>query len=115
MQLVTTFLWTGSEICCKFCPLKYNLFHLRLTDDQAFNVRLDSVPQLANPASNNTQEIYTAQELRDLVAYADTLGIIIVPEIDVPGHAGGWLGMVKCRAPIPFAPRPYPSTFRTPP
>ena len=29
---------------------------------------------------------YTQDELRDVVAYADRLGITIVPEIDLPGH-----------------------------
>ena len=72
--------------------LGYNLLHFRLTDDQAFNVRLDSHPELAQPANGSNGTVYSPTELRQLVEYANTKGIVIMPEINVPGHAGGWAG-----------------------
>jgi Glycosyl hydrolase family 20, catalytic domain len=36
---------------------------------------------------------YTPQELRDLVAFAKAHGITMMPEVNVPGHAGAWAGI----------------------
>lgn len=74
--------------------LGFNLLHFRLTDDQAFNVRFDCHPELAQPATGSNGQVYTPTELRQLVAYAKQKGIIIMPEINVPGHAGGWAGAI---------------------
>lgn len=70
--------------------LQFNLLHLRLTDDEAFRVRLDSIPELANPSDH----VYTSAELKDLVEYASKRGIHIMPEISLPNHAGGWAGNI---------------------
>ena len=74
--------------------LGFNLLHFRLTDDQAFNVRFDCHPELAQPATGSNGQVYTPTELRQLVAYAKQKGIVIMPEINVPGHAGGWAGAI---------------------
>ena len=57
--------------------MNYNLLHFRLTDDQTFNVKLDSQPLLAYPTTidNNTQ-VYSPDELRDIVQYAKKKGIV---------------------------------------
>jgi hypothetical protein len=72
----------------------YNMIHFRLTDDQVFNVQLESQPQLAYPSrlGGNTK-VYSPQELKDIVQYAKSKGIVIVPEINVPGHAASWGGI----------------------
>ena len=72
--------------------LQFNWIHFRLTDDQAFNVKLESWPQLAipSPYANPEQKVYTPQQLRELVKYAKDRNITIIPEINVPGHAGAW-------------------------
>lgn len=74
--------------------LNYNFLHFRLTDDQSFNVLLESQPLLAYPSAlhNNTQ-VYSPRELRDIVRYAKAKGIQVIPEINVPGHAGSWGGI----------------------
>ena len=74
--------------------MQYNLLHFRLTDDQAFNILLDSQPNLANPANHSGGLVYTPDELRDLVKYAHDLGIVIMPEVNVPGHAAAWAGKI---------------------
>ena len=70
----------------------YNLLHFRLTGDQAFNIELESMPELANAALDSGGRVYKASELKDLVSFANKLNITIMPEINVPGHSGGWAG-----------------------
>lgn len=79
----------------RLADMNYNLIHLRLTDDQTFNILLDSHPELAFPTSvdNPDLKVYSAQELRELTAYAKKKGINIMPEVNVPGHAGSWAGI----------------------
>jgi hypothetical protein len=73
--------------------LHFNLIHFRLTDDQAFNVQLESYPELAFAAPTSTYTTYTPKELRELVAFAKLYEIVIIPEINVPGHSGAWAGI----------------------
>lgn len=81
----------------RLSDMHYNLIHLRLTDDQAFNVNLTSYPGLAYPTATTenqgTRKVYEADELRRINAYAKSKGISIMPEINVPGHAGAWAGI----------------------
>lgn len=73
--------------------LKFNLIHFRLTDDQTFNIQLESYPELANPVKleyNNMNKTYTTQEIRELVTFAKDYNISFMPEINLPGHAGGF-------------------------
>ena len=79
----------------RLSDMNYNLIHLRLTDDQTFNVLLKSHPELAYPTAVDNEEhrVYTVNELRELTAYAKKRGIQIMPEVNVPGHAGAWAGI----------------------
>lgn len=60
--------------------LKMNLLHLHLSDDEAFRLTSD-IPGLTS------EQHYTNAEIADLVAYADSYGVTILPEIDVPSHS----------------------------
>lgn len=75
--------------------MNFNFIHFRLTDDQTFNINLTSYPQLASPVTYNNPEhlVYSKDELRDLVELAKSLNITIMPEINIPGHAGSWAGI----------------------
>jgi Glycosyl hydrolase family 20, catalytic domain len=79
----------------RLADMNYNLIHLRLTDDQTFNILLKSRPQLAYPQAvdNPERKVWTVDEMRDLTAYAKSKGVSIMPEINVPGHAGSWYGI----------------------
>lgn len=48
---------------------------------------VDTDEALAHPESRAYGGYYTQQEMRDLVAYAASRGITIVPEIEMPGHS----------------------------
>jgi hexosaminidase len=69
--------------------VKLNVFHWHLTDDQGFRVASKAFPRLQELASDGL--FYTQDQVRELVAYASNLGIRVVPEFDVPGHASAIL------------------------
>lgn len=64
---------------------KLNVFHWHLTDDQGWRFESKRYPKLHKLASDN--RFYSQDEIKDLVRYASLLGIRVVPEFDVPGHA----------------------------
>jgi hexosaminidase len=65
--------------------LKLNIFHWHLTDDQGWRVEIKSLPQLTTQASDGL--FYTQEDIKYIVNYAAERGIMVIPEIDVPGHA----------------------------
>ena len=69
--------------------VKLNVFHWHLSDDQGFRVQIDSHPELYLKGSDGNY--YTKAQIKDVVAYASDLGIRVIPEIDVPGHATAML------------------------
>ncbi|GHE99018.1 family 20 glycosylhydrolase [Thalassotalea profundi] len=64
---------------------KLNVFHWHLTDDQGWRIESKTYPKLHQQASDSLY--YTQNEIKDLVNYASLLGIRVIPEFDVPGHA----------------------------
>ncbi|MGK0253865.1 MAG: hexosaminidase [Mariniflexile sp.] len=69
--------------------VKMNVFHWHLTDDQGFRVESKIYPKLQELASDGLY--YTQSQIKDIVNYASNLGIRVVPEFDVPGHASAIL------------------------
>ena len=72
--------------------LKLNTLHWHLTDSQAFPLRLDAAPELADAGALHPSLVYTPADLRAVVAAARARGIRVVPELDMPGHTGSWPG-----------------------
>lgn len=82
--------------------LKLNRLHWHITDDQGWRAEIKSYPMLteigayrsgtmvgyySGPSDNiRYGGFYTQEEMRHIVAYADRLGITVIPEIDLPGH-----------------------------
>lgn len=82
--------------------LKLNRFHWHITEDQGWRAEIKSYPLLTEigayrsgtmvgyytgPSDNiRYGGFYTQDEMREVVAYADKLGITVVPEVDLPGH-----------------------------
>lgn len=71
--------------------LKLNALHLHLSDDQGWRIQLASRPELTELASatavgGDEGGFYTKDDYRELVEYAASRHMIVVPEIDMPGH-----------------------------
>lgn len=69
--------------------VKLNVFHWHLTDDQGFRIESKVYPKLQEKASDGF--FYTQEQIKDVVQYASNLGIRVIPEFDVPGHASALL------------------------
>ena len=86
---------------------KFNVFHWHLTDDQGWRIEIKSLPKLTQvgayrvPRTGNwwtydppqigerasSGGFYTQDEIREVVRYAQQRQVLVVPEIDVPGHS----------------------------
>ena len=70
---------------------KLNVFHMHLTDYPGYRIECKKYPEL-NKADNQRQTrrpgfFYTYKQLNDLIAYCAERHIMVVPEIDMPGHS----------------------------
>lgn len=81
---------------------KLNRFHWHLSEDQGWRIEIEKYPKLTevgayregtqighDPKSSDGIRyggFYSKEEIRGIIRFADSLGITIVPEIDLPGH-----------------------------
>ena len=83
---------------------KMNTFHWHLTDDQGWRVEIKRYPKLSEFGSMRKETAigkgwydvkydgiphggyFTQDEVKEIVAYAASKGITVIPEIDVPAH-----------------------------
>lgn len=70
---------------------KLNRLHLHLTDDQGWRIQIASWPLLTTVGGRSevggaSGGFYTKADYREIVQYAAARHIIVVPEIDMPGH-----------------------------
>jgi hexosaminidase len=92
------------ELIDRMAMAKLNTFHWHLTDDQGWRIQIDRYPRLTSVGAWRQEAgaagydpktgkpvryggYYTKAQIRDVVAYARSHHVTIVPEIDVPGHA----------------------------
>ncbi|QEU97617.1 beta-N-acetylhexosaminidase [Streptomyces kanamyceticus] len=75
---------------------KMNKLHLHLSDDQGWRIAIDSWPRLAT-YGGSTQVgggkggYYTKAQYKEIVAYAASRHLEVIPEIDMPGHTNAAL------------------------
>jgi hexosaminidase len=75
---------------------KINYLHLHLADDQGWRIEIKSWPNLttyggSTEVGGGPGGFYTQAQYEDLVAYAGSRHITVVPEIDMPGHTNAAL------------------------
>jgi hexosaminidase len=75
---------------------KLNRLHLHLSDDQGWRIEIKSWPRLMK-VGGSTQVggdgggFYTQEQYQEIVEYARSRYVVIVPEIDTPGHTNAAL------------------------
>ncbi|MGD8500180.1 MAG: beta-N-acetylhexosaminidase [Phycisphaerales bacterium] len=72
---------------------KFNRLQMHLTDNIGWRIESKKYPNLTKLASNRDRSggkggFYTQEEIRELVRYAEERHITIMPEIEMPYHAG---------------------------
>jgi hexosaminidase len=91
----------------RMAMLKLNRLHLHLVDDQGWRLEIKKYPKLTEigafrVAQDDTQwnvrptpkagevpsygGFYTQEDIKEIVAYASTKGVTVVPEIELPAH-----------------------------
>lgn len=85
---------------------KFNTFHWHLTEDQGWRIEIKKYPKLQEIAAYRDETLighyndqpqkydgkkyggyYTQEEVIEVVKYATSKGIEVIPEIEMPGHA----------------------------
>ena len=71
---------------------KVNTFHWHLTENQAWRFEVKAYPQLTSASSMTRLEgkYYTQEECKAVMAAAKKHGVIVIPEIDMPGHSAAF-------------------------
>src|SRR6266508_176218 len=75
---------------------KINRLHLHLTDDQGWRIEIKSWPRLtevggSTQVGGESGGYYTQEQYKEIVDYARSRYVMIVPEIDTPGHTNAAL------------------------
>ncbi len=102
-----TFKWRGAmldvsryffskEFVLKYIDMmslyKLNTLHFHLIDDAGWRLEIKKYPLLTEvggfrgEGENRTGGFYTQEDIKEMVAYAEARGIVIVPEIAFPAH-----------------------------
>ncbi len=107
MMLDVARTWVGMDGMKRFINLlgyhNINKLHLHLSDDEGWRIEIKSHPELTTiggfrGGDSPVRAVYgkwnekyggyfTQTEMRELIAYAATRNIEIIPEIDLPGHS----------------------------
>ena len=86
--------------------LKMNTFHWHLTEDQGWRIEIKKYPKLQEISAYRKETLlghyndqphqfdgkpyggfYTQEQIKEVVAYAKTRQVTIIPEIEMPGHS----------------------------
>lgn len=82
------------QLLDEMARLKLNRFHWHLTDEPGWRVEIKKYPRLTETGAVGNwsdakapRAFYTQDDIREIVAYAAARHIVVIPEIDMPGHA----------------------------
>ena len=76
---------------------KINVFHWHLTENQAWRLECRKYPQLNAPENMEREKgkFYTLDEARQLVEFCKQHQVLLIPEIDMPGHSAAFVRTFK--------------------
>jgi len=88
---------------------KVNVLHWHLTEDQGWRIEIKQFPKLTEVGSVRKETVvghqgsnqgydktphggfYTQEEMKEIVAYAAARQMVVIPELEIPGHASAAL------------------------
>ncbi|MFN4284327.1 MAG: beta-N-acetylhexosaminidase [Lacibacter sp.] len=107
---------------------KINTFHWHLTEDQGWRIEIKQFPELTRvgawrngtiigryPGTGNDNKpyggFYTQEEIREVVQYARSRFIDVIPEIEMPGHSSAAIAAYPWLSCFPDKPTFIPATM----
>lgn len=105
---------------------KMNTFHWHLTEDQGWRIEIKQYPKLTEtgawrngtivghyPGEENDNKkyggFYTQEEVKEVVAYAGSKHITVIPEIELPGHSSAAIAAYPFLSCFPEEPSVVPN------
>lgn len=87
LDVARKFISPGSikDVVRELAYFKLNYLHLRLSDNEGFRIESNSHPEIVS------EQHLTKDEVRGIIEFANRYHVIVVPEIDMPGHMGAAL------------------------
>ena len=108
------------QLIDQMATFKLNKLHLRLSDDESWRIEIKDLPELTQVGANRCHDpeerncmlpflgagpdgtpesngYYSAADYREILSYADSLNIQLIPEVDVPGHAHAAIKAMEAR------------------
>lgn len=78
------------KIIDEMAAYKLNVLKLHLTDYEGWRLEIPAYPKLTQVGSlvDGKPQYFTTADVREVVQYAAERHIMVVPEIEMPGHAG---------------------------
>lgn len=78
------------KIIDEMAAYKLNRLKLHLTDYEGWRLEIPAYPKLTQVGSlvDGKPEYFTSADIREIVQYAADRHIMVLPEIEMPGHAG---------------------------
>lgn len=116
----------------RMAEYKLNVFHWHLTEDQGWRIALDRFPELTRYGAVRPDAVahgsrglpsrgdcvltgmrygpyfYTSSDISEILSYAKERHIVVVPEVELPGHLQALLAAhpeFSCRGDLPRTPR----------
>ncbi|KAH9885996.1 N-acetylhexosaminidase [Cubamyces lactineus] len=66
--------------------VKLSILYWHIIDSQSFPLDVEAFPELAEKGAYSTDEVYTREDIKQIIQYANERGIDVVMEMDSPGH-----------------------------
>ncbi|TBU57872.1 N-acetylhexosaminidase [Dichomitus squalens] len=87
--------------------VKLSILYWHVIDSQSFPLHVEAYPELAEKGAYSAEEIYSQNDIRTIVQYANERGVDVVMELDSPGHTTA-IGaahpeLIACAAKSPWA------------
>ncbi|CAO3664780.1 unnamed protein product [Rhizopus stolonifer] len=67
---------------------KMNVFHWHISDSQSWPLYLASHPELSEKGAYTDKEVYSPDDVQQIIQYANERGVRVVVEVDMPAHTG---------------------------
>jgi len=69
---------------------KLNTLHWHLVDGQSFPYESKVFPLLAQEGAYRSNQVFTQESVKQIIAFGNDHGVRILPEFDMPAHATSW-------------------------